>query len=33
MESIFILGSLIVIGTIVYVVYDTFKHFNNKAHH
>jgi len=30
MNYIFIMASLIVVGTILYIVYDTTKHFNNK---
>ncbi len=33
MEYLFIFASLVVLGTIVYVVVDTAKHFDNKAHH
>ena len=30
METIFIVASLIVIGTMSYIVYDMSKHFNDK---
>jgi len=33
MEYLFIFASLVVLGTIVYVVVDTAKHFDNKIHH
>jgi len=30
MEILFILTSLLVLGTIVYITYDAIKHFENK---
>jgi hypothetical protein len=33
MEYLFIFASLVVLGTIVYIVLDTAKHFDNKIQH
>lgn len=33
MEYLFIFASLVVLGTIIYVVIDTAKHFDNKIQH
>ncbi|CAI6147185.1 MAG: hypothetical protein SPLUMA2_SPLUMAMAG2_01796 [uncultured Sulfurimonas sp.] len=33
MEYLFIFASLIVLGTIIYVVTDTVKHLDNKVKH
>jgi uncharacterized membrane protein len=30
METLFIISSLVVLATFIYIVYDTSKHFENK---
>jgi len=33
MENLFIFASIVVFGTIIYIVVDTTKHFKNKVEH
>jgi len=33
MENLFIISSLVVIGTFIYVIYDASQHFDNKHTH
>ena len=33
MEYLFIFASFVVLGTIIYIVVDTVKHFDNKVKH
>ncbi len=33
METLFIISSLMVLGTFIYIVYDASQHFDNKKSH